>query len=86
MHPPSAVGDVHFPRKLRFPADDWGLPSVICGKRTFPMKNAVADDVSPKRPTVRPPSPHPALVRKLSMESMSCCMRPQRTMWVPVSS
>ena len=44
------IGNVLPPRGLRFPPDDWGTTSVICGKGTFRTGNAVPDSVGQPPP------------------------------------
>ena len=39
------IGNVLRDRGLRFPADDWGLPAVICGTTQSPRGKYVLDGV-----------------------------------------
>ena len=40
---PGLIGNVLPPRGLRFPQDDWGTTSVICGKTQFSREMYVPD-------------------------------------------
>ena len=40
---PALIGNLPFHRGLRFPADNWGTSTIVCGRSTFWSENAVPD-------------------------------------------